>query len=151
MSTRQNPNSTNVPFVNNPESILRAANAARQRAAAAASRAALQASVRQGQLKNRPAAPTTPTTTPSKFQPMATHDASGIPARATSSSAPESTQSDQKWRATSQQHEQPTPDADFLRMILESQHNGILLAQQERAATAEHMTRMEEASAERIT
>jgi hypothetical protein len=35
-------------------------------------------------------------------------------------------------------------------MMLESQHKGILLAQQERAATAEHMTHTEEASAARI-
>ncbi|PLW27183.1 hypothetical protein PCASD_24115 [Puccinia coronata f. sp. avenae] len=118
MSTCQNPQSPNTPFVNNPESLIRGANAAKQQAAAAASRAALKAS-----------APSTPAT------------------------MPEPPPKDQKWTPscdTDVQSAHPNTEADFLRMMLESQHNGILLAQQERAATAEHMTHTEEASAARI-
>jgi hypothetical protein len=53
MSTCQNPQSPNAPFVNNPESLIRGANTAKRQAAAAALRAALKASVQQGRLKNK--------------------------------------------------------------------------------------------------
>ncbi|PLW25392.1 hypothetical protein PCANC_27355 [Puccinia coronata f. sp. avenae] len=79
---------------------------------------------------------------------MATPNAPGTSGHA-SSLQPEK---EQKWHAVplpGGQSTCPLPNADFLRMMLESQHNGILLAQQERAAlaesSAEQIARLEDA------
>jgi hypothetical protein len=63
MNTRHNP-STRVPYLDNPKSIIRAANAAKRQAAAARSRAQLRACVQIGQLPPLPVSPPPTSTTP---------------------------------------------------------------------------------------
>ncbi|PLW26253.1 hypothetical protein PCANC_26628 [Puccinia coronata f. sp. avenae] len=73
MTTCRNAQLTDVPFVDNPKSIIRAANAAKRCAAASASRAALRARVQLGRKLNRlsrlPPLPTLPTRSPTSPSP----------------------------------------------------------------------------------
>ncbi|PLW33195.1 hypothetical protein PCANC_23542 [Puccinia coronata f. sp. avenae] len=45
----------------------------------------------------------------------------------------------------------PFPEVDFLRLLLKAQHNSIVQAHNYRAAAAERMARIKEASTERIS
>ncbi|PLW52656.1 hypothetical protein PCANC_06300 [Puccinia coronata f. sp. avenae] len=154
-------------FQDNPEAIIRAANAARRRAArrraaATASRAALRDRIQIGRQLNRLSAlPPLPNSlsrtdpTPLFFtppEPPATAMAdSKNPALGASNAETQETKSPYNQFRTGGGPNVNTQDVDLMCLIMEAQHCSIVQAQQDRAAAAERMERMEAASAVRIS
>ncbi|PLW35555.1 hypothetical protein PCANC_22816 [Puccinia coronata f. sp. avenae] len=126
MSTRQNSQPL-LAFEDNPESIVRAANAAKRTAAHLATPPPLPPAIEPPIFLTPPQFHITP------FHPPGSPPSPFLPR----SSA------NQPVMANQPMDNKP----DYLRMLMEAQHNQLLQAQQDCAAAAERMTRFEEASA----
>ncbi|PLW37026.1 hypothetical protein PCASD_16356 [Puccinia coronata f. sp. avenae] len=133
MTTRSATNPEDLSYNADPESIIRAANAAKRQAAASASRAALRARVISGRrlqrLSRLPPLPKSPSTTPPSFtapdppKPEMANKINYPPMSGVSHHTPSG--------------ERLSQDVDLMRLIMEAQHRNIIQAQQDREATAE--------------
>ncbi|PLW26614.1 hypothetical protein PCASD_25541 [Puccinia coronata f. sp. avenae] len=118
------------------------ANVARQRAAAAKSRARLKARIQLGRLPALPASPPPVSTTPVGSPPpspttLPPHPTQAIPTPVDPIPIAH--------MANPDQHRQSTPNKDFMQLMMETQHQSMLQAQSERTAAAACMACLEEA------
>ncbi|PLW05802.1 hypothetical protein PCANC_27654 [Puccinia coronata f. sp. avenae] len=154
MNLRQN-TASRFPYLDNPESIIRAANAARRQAAATASQARLRARIQLGRLPALPASPPPILTTPIGLPPATPYliPTLSLPPP----TLPELTRSNQPSSnhmenitptyPTSQagSNQQPWLTTQTSAPPIGSSHQGMLQAQEDRAALEARIARLEEA------